>query len=338
MIIVLKNGATKEQMSKLIGRVEENGMVKATPIIGEHSTIIGLIGDTYSIDESVLLSDEIVEKVMRVQEPYKKANRKFHPEDTVIDVGGVKIGGKKLVIIGGPCSVENAENIDDVSREIIGYGADMIRGGTYKPRTSPYAFQGLGYEGLKLLNNIRNKYNVPVVSEITNPNQIDEFLENVDMIQVGARSMQNFELLKALGKIDKPILLKRGLANTIEELLMSAEYVMAGGNRNVILCERGIRTFEPATRNTLDINAIPLLKQLTHLPILIDPSHACGIASLVPQLCLAGIAAGADGVLVEVHNNPGKALTDGKQSITPSVFKDMIAKIKRLAPAVDREV
>lgn len=338
MIIVLKHGVSKDQTEELVKQLELGRNIKVSPIFGEESTVLGLIGDTYALDIERLSVDKRIERIMRVQEPYKRVNRKFHPDNTVIDVNGVKIGGKKIAVMAGPCSVEGEDCILEISEVLKEYGADIIRGGTYKPRTSPYAFQGLGYEGLKMMKKVKNKYGIPVISEITNPATIDEFIETVDIIQVGARSMQNFELLKILGKQDKPVLLKRGFSNTIEEFLMSAEYIAAGGNENIILCERGIRTFETYTRNTLDINAVPVLKKLSHLPVVVDPSHAVGIADMVKPLALSAVAAGADGIIVEVHTNPHKALTDGKQSITPDAFKDMMSALKKVAEAVGREL
>ena len=338
MIIVLKNGITKKQAEDFKNHLEESRNVKVCPIAGTLSTVYGLVGDTYKIDIDSLRQDDIVEKVMRVQEPYKKANRKFHPDNTVIDVGGVKIGDKKIVVMAGPCSIENYEYLDALGSTLKVYGASIMRGGAFKPRTSPYSFQGLGEEGLEMLDYARKKYGMPVISEITNIEYLDEFMEKIDIIQVGARNMQNFELLKALGKVDKPILLKRGFANTIEEFLMSAEYIMSGGNDKVMLCERGIRTMETYTRNTLDLSAIPVLKQLSHLPVIVDPSHATGVASLVEPMSKAAIAAGADGLIIEVHPEPKKALCDGSQSILPDDFKELMLRLRRVAEAVDREI
>lgn len=338
MIIVLKNGITKQQAEEFKRHLEEVNNIKVCPIAGTLSTVYGLVGDTYRIDIDSLRREDIVEKVMRVQEPYKLVNRKFHPEDTVIDVSGVKIGGKKIVVMAGPCSIENYKYLDELGSSLKEYGASILRGGAFKPRTSPYSFQGLGEEGLEMLRYARDKYGIPVISEITNIDYLDDFMKDVDIIQVGARNMQNFELLKALGKVDKPILLKRGFANTIEELLMSAEYIMSGGNSNVMLCERGIRTVENYTRNTLDLSAVPVLKQLTHLPVIVDPSHATGIASLVEPMSKAAIAAGADGLIIEVHPEPKCALCDGPQSILPQDFKELMNKLRRVANAVDREI
>ena len=287
--------------------------------------MLGLIGDTSVIDIDYIAAQDFVESVKRVQEPYKKANRKFHPDNTVIELpGGQKIGDCSLTIMAGPCSVETEAQICEVAERVQAAGAQFLRGGAFKPRTSPYAFQGLKAEGLELLREARKKTGLPIVTEIMSASHLPLF-EDVDIIQVGARNMQNFELLKELGKIDKPILLKRGLSSTIEELLMSAEYIMAGGNERVILCERGIRTYETYTRNTLDISAVPILKRLSHLPVIVDPSHASGIAWLVEPLAMAAVAAGADGLIIEVHNNPAKALSDGAQSLTPDQF-DRVAK------------
>ena len=311
--------------------------VKVNVSVGEQSTVLGLIGDTSAIDTDFIAAQEDVEMVRRVQEPYKKANRKFHPDDTVVNVAGRRIGDRKLAIIAGPCSVESEEQIVEVARRVRQAGAGFLRGGAFKPRTSPYTFQGLKAEGLELLRLAREKTGLPIVTEIMDPRHLDLF-EDVDIIQVGARNMQNFELLKELGRLRKPILLKRGLANTIEELLMSAEYIMSGGNENVILCERGIRTFETSTRNTLDISAVPVLKRLTHLPVIVDPTHSGGLPWLVEPLSKAAVSAGADGLIIEVHNNPRKALSDGAQSLTPDQFDAVMKKIRRTAQAEDREI
>lgn len=337
MIIVLKHGVDKAKTMELCEWIESMG-VKTNPIIGSETTVIGLVGDTSNIDIEAVQSNDDVESVTRVQEPYKRANRKFHPDNTVFNVGGIEIGGNKISLIAGPCSVESPEQITEVARAVKASGAEFIRGGAFKPRTSPYAFQGLKAEGLTLLQEAKKQTNLPIVSEITNPSTLEMFVENVDIIQVGARNMQNFELLKELGKVDKPILIKRGFSNTVEELLMSAEYVMCGGNDRVILCERGIRTFETKTRNTLDISAIPLLKKMSHLPVFVDPSHACGINWMIDSLSLAAVAAGADGLIIEVHNNPKKALCDGAQSLTPSQFDALTKKIKAVANAVGRDI
>lgn len=338
MIIVLKNGATKKETDDLIIHLEKTRNIKVCPIYGTQSTVLGLVGDTYSIDIDMLKTDKIIEKVMRVQEPFKLVNRKFHPEDTIVDVEGIKFGGKKIIVIAGPCSIENKELLDELAVSIKKSGAEILRGGAFKPRTSPYSFQGLKEEGLTMLKAAKEKYNIPVISEITNIGHLDMFLENTDIIQVGARNMQNFELLKELGKVNKPVMIKRGFANTIEELLLSAEYVLRGGNNNVILCERGIRTIETYTRNTLDLSAVPVLKQLSHLPVVVDPSHACGIASLIEPMSKAAVASGADGLIIEVHPCPSKALSDGQQSLLPKDFDKLMESIRRVALAVDREI
>ena len=325
MIIVLKPNCTVEQLKHFTDGLTHDYNVKVNTWVGTQSTVLGLIGDTSVIDIDYIAAQDFVESVKRVQEPYKKANRKFHPDNTVIELpGGQKIGDGSLTIMAGPCSVETEAQICEVAERVQAAGAQFLRGGAFKPRTSPYAFQGLKAEGLELLREARKKTGLPIVTEIMSASHLPLF-EDVDIIQVGARNMQNFELLKELGKIDKPILLKRGLSSTIEELLMSAENIMAGGNERVILCERGIRTYETYTRNTLDISAVPILKRLSHLPVIVDPSHASGIAWLVEPLAMAAVAAGADGLIIEVHNNPAKALSDGAQSLTPDQF-DRVAK------------
>ncbi len=325
MIIVLKSTATKEDSLLFKNKLEQEYGVKVNEWTGVESTVLGLIGDTTKIDIDYISAQDMVESVKRVQEPYKKANRKFHPDNTVISFdGGQKIGDGSLCIMAGPCSVESEEQLNGIAEKVKKSGATFLRGGAFKPRTSPYAFQGLKAEGLDLLKEARRVTGLPIVTEIMRVSHIDMF-ENVDVIQVGARNMQNFELLKELGKIDKPILLKRGLAATIEEFLMSAEYIMAGGNDKVILCERGIRTYETATRNTLDISAVPVLRKLTHLPIIVDPSHASGKSWLVEPLAMAAVAAGVDGLMIEVHNDPPHALSDGAQSLTPEQF-DLVAR------------
>lgn len=325
MIIVLKPQIAREDILKFTDHLRENYEVKVNQWDGVHSTVLGLIGDTTKVDIEYIDAQEIVESVKRVQEPYKKANRKFHPENTVISVGeNIKIGDGSLHIMAGPCSVESEEQIVGVAKDVQASGATLLRGGAFKPRTSPYAFQGLKAEGLDLLKAARKETGLPIVTEIMRVSHIDMF-ENVDIIQVGARNMQNFELLKELGKIDKPILLKRGLSATIEEWLMSAEYIMAGGNEKVMLCERGIRTYETFTRNTLDVSAIPIIKKLSHLPVVVDPSHASGKSWLVEPLAMAAVAAGADALIIEVHNDPPHAWSDGAQSLTPKQF-DKVAK------------
>ena len=327
MIIVLKKDAEEAKVEKLKENLVNRGL-KLHLSQGEDTTIIGLVGDTTEIEPEQLQAFDVVETVKRIKEPYKKANRKMHPEDTVVDVNGIKIGGGHFQVIAGPCSVESKEQMEEVASDVKASGATLLRGGAFKPRTSPYSFQGLHENGLALLLNAGKTSKLPVVTEIMDSSHIDLF-KDVDVIQVGARNMQNFELLKKLGKLDKPILLKRGLANTLEELLMSAEYIMAGGNEKVILCERGIRTFETSMRNTLDISAVPMLKKMTHLPVIIDPSHAAGMRWMVEPLSMAAIAAGADGLMIEVHNNPEKALCDGKQSLTPESFDNLMGKIKK---------
>ena len=332
MITVLKSGTTVEQRDNLIEWFEDQGL-KVHVSVGDTYTILGLVGDTSHIDVDMVNMLDIVDSVKRVSEPFKKANRKFHPEDTVIDVNGVKIGGGHFVTIAGPCSVENEEQIVEVAKRVKAAGADMLRGGAFKPRTSPYAFQGLKAEGIELLLEAKKVTGLPIVTEIMNEAYLDLY-EDVDVIQVGARNMQNFDLLKALGEIDKPILLKRGLANTLEELLMSAEYIMAGGNEKVILCERGIRTFEPATRNTYDLSAVPALHEMPHLPVIGDPSHATGKRNFVKPMALATAAAGADGVMIEVHNDPSRALSDGAQSLTPDQFDDVMKSLRAVRSTV----
>ena len=328
MIIILKQGTEKEQVQQLSSWLESNANVHVNPIYGSMTTILGLVGDTSSVDMGLIRSNELVEDVKRVSEPYKKANRKFHPDDTVIEIGEQKLGGGYFQVIAGPCSVESEEQILEIARAVKAAGAKMLRGGAFKPRTSPYSFQGMRAEGLELLLKAKKETGMPIVSELMNVSHLDLF-EDVDVIQIGARNMQNFELLKELGHCNKTILLKRGLANTIEELLMSAEYIMAGGNENIILCERGIRTYETYTRNTLDLSAIPLIKKYSHLPVVVDPSHATGQAWMVPTMAKAAIAAGADGLLIEVHNNPCQAKCDGAQSLNCEEFADLMKDLKR---------
>ncbi len=332
MIAVLKNNVTESQMKNLCDWFEQQGLTVHISE-GHYQTIIGLIGDTSKVDTDLLEGLDIIDCVKRISDPFKSANRKFHPDDTVIDINGVKIGGGNFAIIAGPCSVESPEQIMAVAEGVKAGGASLLRGGAFKPRTSPYDFQGLKADGIELLEHAKAKTGMPIVTEIMNANHLPLF-ENVDVIQVGARNMQNFELLKELGKTKKTILLKRGLANTMKELLMSAEYIMAGGNENIILCERGIRTFETYTRNTLDLAAVPMLKELTHLPIVIDPSHATGISRLVKPMAMAAVAAGADGLMIEVHNNPSKALCDGAQSLTPEQFKDVAEQVKKIREVI----
>ena len=330
MIILLKDKVNENQVKNLTNWLEGIGF-ELHISKGQHQTIIGLIGDTSRVDMDLIASLDIVETVKRIQEPFKSANRKFHEDDSVIDCGGVKIGGGNFQIIAGPCSVESEAQIVGVAQAVKASGAGMLRGGAFKPRTSPYAFQGLHEKGLELLSEAKRVTGLPIVTEIMEANHLPLF-EDVDVIQVGARNMQNFELLKELGQTRKTILLKRGLANTLEELLMSAEYIMAGGNNNVILCERGIRTFETYTRNTLDLSAIPVLRRLTHLPVVVDPSHGTGHAYLVKSMAMAATVAGADGLIIEVHNDPPHALCDGKQSLTPEQFDELAKGIRNVLP------
>lgn len=331
MIVILKDNPDKKQLANLEKWLRSMHL-DIHYSQGSTSTIMGLIGDTATVDVDLLNALDIVADVKRVSEPYKNANRKFHPEDTVIEIApGVSIGGGSFQVIAGPCSVESEDQIKLVASEVRNAGAGLLRGGAFKPRTSPYAFQGMRADGLKLLSAAKAETGLPIVTEIMDLQHLNLF-EDVDVIQVGARNMQNFELLKELGKIDKPILLKRGLANTIQELLMSAEYIMAGGNEKVILCERGIRTFETATRNTLDLASVALLKTKTHLPVVVDPSHATGVAQLVKPMALAATAAGADGLMIEVHNDPANALCDGAQSLTPAAFADLMTSVNAIRP------
>ena len=330
MIIVLKQNTKPEQLENLEAWIHSMG-IETHVSIGKTHTIIGLVGDTSQVDMDLVRALDIVENVKRIQEPFKNANRKFHNEDLVVDIGGVKIGGGNFQIIAGPCSVESREQVCYIAECVKKSGAGLLRGGAFKPRTSPYAFQGLKGEGIELLEEAKAKTGLPIVSEIMNISHLPMF-ESVDVIQVGARNMQNFDLLRELGTINKPILLKRGLANTIEEWVMSAEYIMAGGNENVILCERGIRTFETKTRNTLDLSAIPVLKKLTHLPVIVDPSHALGHSNMVKPMAMAATAAGADGLMIEVHNDPARALCDGAQSLTPEAFDDVAKAVFQIRP------
>lgn len=336
MVLILKDGTSDSNIMELVEYLDAyNVSVSVTK--GEHTTILCLVGDTSSVSQESVQSFSFVKDIRRIQEPYKAANKKSHPEPTVVDINGVKIGGGNFQVIAGPCSVESEEQITEVAKSVKASGATLMRGGAFKPRTSPYAFQGLRAEGIELLLEAKKETGMPIVTEIMSAAHLPLF-EHVDVIQVGARNMQNFELLKVLGKQDKPILLKRGLANTIEEWLMSAEYIMSGGNKNIILCERGIRSFETATRNTLDLSAITVLKEKTHLPVIVDPSHATGIVQYVEPLSLAAIAAGADGLIIEVHNNPQKALCDGPQSLTPEQFDNTMKKIKKLRRFMETEI
>lgn len=337
MIVIMKQKTSEEDVKKLISNLNEKG-IKVHLSTGEEWTILGLIGDTSKLDPSTIEANRNVEKVMYVQEPYKKANRLFHPEDSIINIGDRTIGGKKIAIIAGPCSVESEEQLTGIAEEVKAYGAGFLRGGAFKPRTSPYSFQGMGVNGLELLKIAREKTGLPIVTELMSANMVEKFVEDVDIIQIGARNMQNFDLLKEVGKTNTPILLKRGLSNTIEEFLMSAEYIMSEGNENVILCERGIRTFETYTRNTLDLSIIPAIKKLSHLPIIVDPSHAAGMWWMVEPLSKAAIAAGADGLIIEVHNDPANAKCDGQQSIKPDRFKNLIEKLRAYAEIEGREI
>ena len=332
MITVLKPGVSREQRDHLVAWLEaQNLQVHISE--GSEYTVLGLVGDTSHVDVELIESLSIVDSVKRVSEPFKKASRKFHPEGSVVTVGGVSVGGGGLTVIAGPCSVESREQIIGVAEAVKASGAVMLRGGAFKPRTSPYDFQGLRAEGLELLLEAKAATGLPIVTEIMDMKDFDLFAD-VDVIQVGARNMQNFEMLKALGRTDKTILLKRGLANSLKELLMSAEYILAGGNEKVILCERGIRSFETYTRNTLDISAVPVLKELSHLPVIVDPSHATGHASLVPSMALAAAACGADGLMIEVHNDPMHALCDGAQSLTPAQFDDLMVRVRKVREAI----
>ncbi len=335
MIIIMKQGTTRQHVEDLSQYIERWN-VKANPIYGSGTTVIGLVGDTGAVDKDALLRDPQVENIIKVQEPFKLANRKFHPENTVANIAGVPVGGEKIVVMAGPCSVESEEQIIDVANHVQKSGATVLRGGAWKPRSSPYSFQGLKAEGLELLHKAHKATGLPVVTEITNPAHIELFMGKCDCFQVGARNMQNFELLKELGRTNIPVLLKRGFANTMEEFLMSAEYIMAGGNEQVILCERGIRTYEQYTRNTLDISAVPVLKRMSHLPVIVDPSHAGGIYWMVEPLAKAAIAAGADGLMIEVHNDPARALSDGAQSLTYDSFAETMDSLRAIAKAVNR--
>lgn len=337
MILVINNQASEKEVNVIKERILNIGC-NVYESVGVNYHIIGVVGDTSNIEPDIFETSETINKVIRVQEPYKKANRLFHPENTEVKVGNEIVGGKKISIMAGPCSVESPEQILSIAQSVKKSGAGFLRGGAFKPRTSPYSFQGLKKQGLEMLKYAKEQTGLPIVTEIMSTEFIDDFVEEVDVIQVGARNMQNFELLKQLGKTNKPILLKRGLSSTIEELLMSAEYIMAGGNENVILCERGIRTFEKYTRNTLDLSAIPAIKKLSHLPVIVDPSHAAGLWWMVEPLAKAAIAVGADGLIIEVHNDPENALCDGNQSIKPKRFEQLMEKLKLMASLEDREI
>ena len=337
MIIVMKPGIPAEEELRVKSLMESKGF-QIHESRGANFTLFGVVGDTAAFDMNQLRVYDCIDKVMRVQEPYKRANRMFHPEDSIVDVCGVKVGGKQITVMAGPCSVETREQIIGVAEDVKQMGAAILRGGAFKPRTSPYSFQGLQETGLDLLKEAKAVTGLPIITEIMSADKIERFVEDVDVIQVGARNMQNFELLKELGKTDKPILLKRGLSATIEEWLMSAEYIMAGGNDNVILCERGIRTFENYTRNTLDLSAIPAVKKLSHLPVVVDPSHAAGMWWMVEPLAKAAVAVGADGLIIGVHNDPEHALCDGAQSLKPERFGRLMQDLKIIAGAVGREL
>ena len=337
MIIVMKPGIPAEEELRVKSLMESKGF-QIHESRGANFTLFGVVGDTAAFDMNQLRVYDCIDKVMRVQEPYKRANRMFHPEDSIVDVCGVKVGGKQITVMAGPCSVETREQIIGVAEDVKQMGAAILRGGAFKPRTSPYSFQGLQETGLDLLKEAKAVTGLPIITEIMSADKIERFVEDVDVIQVGARNMQNFELLKELGKTDKPILLKRGLSATIEEWLMSAEYIMAGGNDSVILCERGIRTFENYTRNTLDLSAIPAVKKLSHLPVVVDPSHAAGMWWMVEPLAKAAVAVGADGLIIEVHNDPEHALCDGAQSLKPERFDRLMQDLKIIAGAVGREL
>lgn len=330
MVIVMKPGTSAEDVEALARKLEREEHVTVGITNGVGCSILGLVGDTTHLDIHKMAMEPSVERVMRVQEPYKKANRKFHPQDSVVDVNGVKLGGGNFTVIAGPCSVESEAQIVEVARDVQASGAKLLRGGAFKPRTSPYSFQGMGIAGLDLLAEARKVTGMPIVSEIMAPRYCELFEEKVDLVQIGARNMQNFDLLKEVGKLSKPILLKRGLSNSYEEWIMSAEYIMAAGNENVILCERGIRTFETYTRNTLDVSAIPVVKKMSHLPIIVDPSHAAGMSWMVEPLAMAAIAAGADGLIIEVHNDPPHAKCDGQQSLTPGQFDALMGKVNAM--------
>ncbi len=337
MVVIIKKGASKEQISKLVNKINSLG-VQAVETVGVTNSIIGLVGDITKIDAYKLENNEIVEKILKISEPYKRANRKWHELDSIVTVENASFGGKQLSIIAGPCSVESEEQIINIARDVKKSGATCLRGGAFKPRTSPYAFQGLEMDGLELLKLAKKETGLPIVTELMSVDLLDKFVEDVDIIQIGARNMQNYSLLKELGKTNKTILLKRGLCATIEEFLMSAEYIMAGGNENVILCERGIRTYETYTRNTLDLSAIPAIKKLSHLPIIVDPSHATGRNFMIEPLSKAAVAVGADGLIIEVHNDPENALCDGPQSITPAQFDKLVKELRLIATAVGRDL
>ena len=335
MVIVLKPGTQQREIDKLVAQFQHQGLnVGITTGVG--CTVLGLVGDTTGVDTGMITINEHVERVIRVQEPYKMANRKFHPEDTVISVDSARIGGGHFSVIAGPCSVENKEQVMETAKAVRASGAAMLRGGAFKPRTSPYAFQGMGLDGLELLLEAKAETGLPIVTELVSPKHCDIFEQKVDVVQIGARNMQNFDLLKEAGQLSKPVLLKRNPSSSYEEWIMSAEYIMAAGNQNVILCERGIRTFESYTRNTLDISAIPAIRRMSHLPIIVDPSHSGGYYWLVDPLAMAAVAAGCDGLIVEVHNNPACAMCDGQQSLTPQRFDALMGKVTKLAEMMNK--
>lgn len=337
MIIKVKAHASKESIDRLLDHLKESGF-DIHPSIGQNTTLYGVIGDTAAYDARKLDAFEAVDSVVRIQSPYKQVGRMIHPEDSVVDVAGVLFGGDEVPVIAGPCSIESAEQLDIIAKAVKASGAKVLRGGAFKPRTSPYSYQGMGEEGLQLLQATGKKYGMPTVSELLDARDLALFDKYVDLIQIGARNMQNFSLLKELGKTKKPILLKRGFSNTIEEWLMSAEYIYAGGNPNIILCERGIRTFEKATRSTLDVSSVPVVKKASHLPVIVDPSHAAGKWDLVPALSYAGIAAGADGLIIEVHHDPENAMSDGAQSLKPDTFDETMKKVRLIVSALGRKV
>lgn len=337
MVVILKPGTTQNEIRKMVAKFESIGL-RVGVTNGVDCSILGLVGDTTKVDMNKILLNDCVERVTRISEPFKKANRKFHPEDTIVDVNGIPVGGNNFTVIAGPCSVESREQIVGIAQDVQARGAAMLRGGAFKPRTSPYSFQGLGVSGLDLLLAAKAETGLPIVTEIMAPRYCELFEEKVDLVQIGARNMQNFELLKEVGKMSKPVLLKRGLANTYEEWMMSAEYIMNEGNENVILCERGIRTFERYTRNTLDVSAIPSVKRMSHLPIIVDPSHSGGYSWLVEPLAMAAVAAGADGLIIEVHNDPPHALCDGQQSLTPPQFGTLMGKLEKMVDLMGKTV
>ncbi len=338
MIITLKKNTPKDEFDRLVDYFE-SCRLRVNVSYGDMYTVLGLVGDTTGLVDRDIKANEWVENVQRVQAPYKLANRMFHPEDTIVDVGGIRIGaGEKIAIMAGPCAVESLDSICSIAEKVKAAGADILRGGAYKPRTSPYSFQGLGYEGIRDMVEARKRTGMPIVSELMSVDKLDEFARNVDLVQIGARNMQNFDLLKAVGRINKPVMLKRGISASIEEWIMAAEYIMASGNPNVILCERGIKTFERMTRNTMDLAVIPIIKEKTHLPIVIDPSHATGDWKLIEPVSLAAIAAGADGLIIEVHDHPESALSDGSQSLKPEKFEALLQKAKAVANAVGRKL